>query len=121
MIFSANRIGLSQSIKIYYNKPMDFQGSISHDHNEESMEAKAHWFQSLSIEQRAENLCLFTDLILAVNPKILEKKDVKLIEGRIQVLSRGDLIASKVAAGGEVDLEDVRISSFGEDQDRSNQ
>jgi len=72
---------------------MDFQGSILHGHNEESMEAKARWFQSLSIEQRAENLCKFTDLISAVNPKILDKKDVKHIEERIQVLSKGDLIA----------------------------
>jgi len=100
---------------------MDFQDSISHDRNEESMEAKARWFQSLSIEQRAENLCKFTDLISAVNPKILDKKEVKHIEERIQVLSKGDLIAWKMAAELEIDLEDVRILSFDDDQDKSNQ
>jgi len=67
---------------------MTVQGTISHDRSEESIEAKARWFQSLTIEQRAEILCQFTDLILSVNPKILEKKDVKPIPGRIQVLSK---------------------------------
>ena len=67
---------------------MTIQGTISHDREEESIEAKARWFQSLTIEQRAEILCQFTDLILSVNPKIIEKKDVKPIPGRIQVLSK---------------------------------
>ena len=66
---------------------MSLQGSISHDRSEESIEAKARWFQSLSYEQRAEVLRQFTDLILSVNPKIMEQKDVKPIEGRILVLS----------------------------------
>jgi len=34
-----------------------------------------------------ELLCQFTDLILSVNPKIVEKKDAKPIAGRIRVLS----------------------------------
>jgi hypothetical protein len=67
---------------------MTIQGTISHDRQEESIEAKARWFQSLTIEQRAEILCQFTDLILSVNPKIIEQKDVKPIPGRIQVLSK---------------------------------
>jgi len=67
---------------------MTVQGTISHDHKEESFEAKTRWFQSLTIEQRAELLCQFTDLILSVNPKIIEQKDVKPIPGRIQVLSK---------------------------------
>lgn len=65
---------------------MDF--GISHDRSEESMEAKARWFQSLSLAERAELLCQFTDLILAVNPKVVEQKNAEPIEGRILVLTR---------------------------------
>ncbi|MBX3060139.1 MAG: hypothetical protein KF770_27090 [Anaerolineae bacterium] len=59
--------------------------TITHDRFEETPEAKAQWFQSLSLEERMELLCQFTDLILAVNPKIV--KDAKPVAGRIRVLS----------------------------------
>jgi hypothetical protein len=62
--------------------------SISHDRQEETLEAKARWFQSLSLSERMELLCAFTDLILASNPKIVEQKDAQSIEGRVCVLSR---------------------------------
>jgi hypothetical protein len=61
---------------------------ISHDWLQETPEAKAQWFQSLTLQERMELLCQFTDLILAVNPKIVEKKDAKPITGRIRVLSK---------------------------------
>jgi len=67
---------------------------VSHERQEEAMEAKARWFQSLPLEERMALLCEFTDLILAVNPDIVE---------------RMDLIASKRAAGREKDLTDVRL------------
>ena len=41
--------------------------SISHDRHTEDPIEKARWFQSLSIEERAELLCNFTDLILEIN------------------------------------------------------
>jgi hypothetical protein len=41
------------------------------------MEAKARWFQPLSLFERMEILCTFTDLILATNPKIVEQKDAQ--------------------------------------------
>ncbi len=81
--------------------------SISHDRQEETLKAKARWFQSLSLSERMELLCLFTDLILTSNPRIVEQKDAQPIEGRVRVLSRDDLIASKRAAGREVDLKEV--------------
>ncbi len=62
--------------------------SISHDRNEETIEAKARWFQSLSMEERMEIFCALTDLILEVNPGIVDKKDAKPIPGRVQVLSK---------------------------------
>ena len=51
--------------------------SVSHDRLEETMEAKARWFQPLSLFERMEILCTFTDLILATNPKIVEQKDAQ--------------------------------------------
>jgi hypothetical protein len=63
------------------NKP------ISHDRQEETIEAKARWFQSLSLSERMELLCAFTDLILAINPKIVEQKAARPIPGRVQILS----------------------------------
>jgi hypothetical protein len=38
--------------------------TISHNINEETLEAKAKWFSSLSYAERMDLLCEFTDLIL---------------------------------------------------------
>jgi len=46
---------------------------ISHDRKEESIEAKARWFQSLTLEERMELLCQFTEMILSANPEIMKK------------------------------------------------
>jgi len=62
--------------------------TISHDRTEESMEAKARWFQTLSMEERAIYLCQITDMVLGVNPSIVEQKDAQPIEGRILVVSK---------------------------------
>ena len=70
-----------------FTKTMLSKG-ISHDRQEETIEAKARWFQSLSLEERMDLLCFFTDLILENNPDILEQKDAQPIPGRVRVLSR---------------------------------
>ena len=62
--------------------------AISHDRYEESPAAKARWFQSLTFEERMDLLCEFTDLILAVNPKIAESKNVTSTSGRVRFLSK---------------------------------
>ena len=59
---------------------------ISHRWEDETPEAKARWFQSLSLEERMDLLCAYTDLILQNNPKIAEKKDAPSTSGRVQVL-----------------------------------
>lgn len=51
------------------------------------MEAKARWFQSLTMEERMDLLCEFTDLVLAVNPSLQEQKRAQPVPGRIQVIS----------------------------------
>jgi len=60
---------------------------ISHGRQEETAEAKARWFQSLPLSERMELLCAFTDLILAVNSRIVEQKDAQPRTGRVRVLS----------------------------------
>ena len=60
--------------------------SISHSRQEETPEAKALWFQGLSVEERMELLCEWTDLILENNPGILERKSAQPITGRVRVL-----------------------------------
>ncbi len=62
--------------------------SISHDRSEETPEAKVRWFQSLSLEERMEILCAFTDLILTINPRIVEAKDAQQTQRRIRILSK---------------------------------
>jgi hypothetical protein len=64
------------------------KGAISHDRNEETMEAKVRWFRSLSLAERMRLLCEFTDLAFALNPRILERKDAQPTHGRIQILSK---------------------------------
>jgi hypothetical protein len=61
--------------------------TVSHDRNEETIEAKTLWFRSLTLEERMEMLCTFTELLLAANPKIVEQKDAEPIEGRVRVLT----------------------------------
>jgi hypothetical protein len=63
------------------------KGKISHDRIEETIEAKARWFQSLTVNERMELLCQFTNMILATNPQIVERKDAQPVEGRVLVLS----------------------------------
>ena len=62
--------------------------TISHDLAEEAPEAKARWFQSLSLSERMDLLCLFTDLVLENNPRIVESKDAEPVTGRIRVLTK---------------------------------
>lgn len=66
---------------------MDIQGSVSHDREEETIEAKTRWFRSLSMSERMEVFCWFTDLALSANPDLPDRKHVELVPGRIQVIS----------------------------------
>jgi hypothetical protein len=61
---------------------------ISHDWREETPEAKARWFQSLTLDERMDLLCWFTDMVLSANPSIREQSDVEPVAGRIRVLTQ---------------------------------
>lgn len=62
-------------------------GSISHDIRDESLEAKARWFKSLSLEERMEVFVAFTNLILENNPDIVKQKYVRPASERVRVIS----------------------------------
>lgn len=64
------------------------QKGISHDWEEETPEAKARWFQSLTMQERMDLFCAWTDMILQINPDIVNQKDAEPVAGRILVLSR---------------------------------
>jgi hypothetical protein len=60
---------------------------ISHDINDESIEAKVRWFRSIPLSERMEMLCNYTDLALELNPDLARKKDAQSTTGRIRILS----------------------------------
>ena len=60
---------------------------ISHDRKDEAIEAKVRWFRSLSLSERMEMLCAFTDLALKRNPHLADKKYAQPINRRVQILS----------------------------------
>ncbi len=63
-------------------------GKISHTRDDESIEAKVEWFQSLSLEERMDLLCWYTDLALELNPELMEKKDDQSFDRPVRILSK---------------------------------
>ncbi len=61
---------------------------VTHSRQDETIEAKTRWFRSLSISERAELLNSYIDMILEVNPKIMELKRAQPIKGRIRIVSK---------------------------------
>ena len=61
---------------------------ISHNINDESIEAKALWFHALPISERMEMLCIFTDLALELNPDLAGIKDAQPTKRRVPILSK---------------------------------
>ena len=62
---------------------------ISHDRSEESPEAKARWFQSLTLAERMDVFCEMTDMALSLRPDLAYKDlpdDAQQAQERIQVL-----------------------------------
>ena len=61
--------------------------SVNHDREQESIEAKTRWFRSLTMSERMDVFCSFTDLALSVNPSLKDQANAQPIAGRVQVLS----------------------------------
>ena len=62
--------------------------TIKHDREQESIEAKIRWFKSLSMDERMDLFCNFTDIALSINPNLKDKNCAQPIKGHIQVLSK---------------------------------
>jgi hypothetical protein len=62
--------------------------TVSHSRSDESIDAKAKWFKSLSMKQRMDVFVAFTNLILKNNPEIAKKKHDRPASDRIRVLSK---------------------------------
>lgn len=65
------------------------RGTVVHAREEETIEAKARWFQSLSLEERMEMLVAFTDLALEVNPRLADEKDAQPADGAVRIAAKG--------------------------------
>ncbi len=61
---------------------------ISHDRNEESIEAKVRWFRSLSDEERMDVFCEFMDLIFELRPELRLGRDTGSYKGNVKVLQK---------------------------------
>ena len=61
---------------------------ISHNIDDESIEAKVLWFRTLPISERMEMLCNFTDLALDLNPDLAGKEDAQPTKRRVRILSK---------------------------------
>jgi len=60
--------------------------SVSHDRGDEDLDAKAKWFQSLTVNERMDVFVEMMDLIIGLNPSILEERDAESVPGRVRVL-----------------------------------
>jgi hypothetical protein len=60
---------------------------ISHDIKDETIEAKVRWFRSLSLSERMEMLCSFTDLAIELKPDLPERKYAQQTKGRVRIIS----------------------------------
>jgi hypothetical protein len=63
------------------------KGTVSHSWEAETPEAKARWSQSLTLEERMDLLCDFTDLALSMNPDIIKRKDAEQRAKGIRIIS----------------------------------
>lgn len=61
---------------------------VSHDLRDETIESKARWFKSLSLEERMDFLCAIVDLILETNPQFIQRIHAQPTSGRVRVLKK---------------------------------
>jgi hypothetical protein len=64
----------------------EFASGVFHDREFETPQAKARWFQWLTLEERMEYLCAVTDMILENAPRLAERKYAEPVAGHIRVV-----------------------------------
>jgi hypothetical protein len=62
--------------------------SISHSREEETPEAKARWFQSLSPQERMNLFSEWMEIVFQNNPRIADHKDAEAIAKGFRILSK---------------------------------
>jgi len=60
---------------------------VSHDRKDETPEAKALWFQSLSVRERLELFEEISELALELNPGLANGSDAETPSERLRVLT----------------------------------
>ena len=60
---------------------------VSHDRKDETPEAKALWFQSLSVRERLELFEEISELALELNPGLANGSDAETPSQRLRVLA----------------------------------
>lgn len=74
-----------------YSRPIPMAPAtlgVSHDRREETIEAKAEWFRSLTLAERMDLLCAITDLALTANPLLGHQRHAQSTSGRVRVLEQ---------------------------------
>ena len=61
--------------------------SLSHRREDETLQAKARWLKSLTVDERMQLLNEWTNFIMEVNPDIAARKSLPTWTERVQVLS----------------------------------
>ena len=59
---------------------------VHHGWDYETPEAKARWFQSLPLQERMDVFCELTELILSVNPRLMELKNAQPLPKGVRLL-----------------------------------
>ncbi len=59
---------------------------VSHDRAEESFEAKARWFQTLTMDERLDYLFELMDMMAENDNKAVRPIDVSAFKGCVQIL-----------------------------------
>ena len=62
------------------------QIGISHDREEETLEAKARWIQSLSMTERLDLLSDLSEFLVSIKPELAQRKHAQPIPGRVCIL-----------------------------------
>ncbi len=61
--------------------------NVSHDRGDESPEAKALWFQSLTVDERLDLFEEITELALELHPELANGSDAETSSRRLRVLT----------------------------------
>lgn len=72
---------------LWYNRGMRTP-AISHTRQDESIEAKARWFQALSVPERMDYLCFVTDLVAENQTRLRKASNAEPSARRVRVLSK---------------------------------